>query len=131
MNLIEQIAQHLEFCGLGFCATQEEPGDIFFGHMPDEPDEAVCVFSTDSGYGGSETGARIQIMTRGKVGDARTPYERACAITRELEGFSGYLAGDGPFARIDTVNSAHGMGADTSGRELYTSNYTVAYCDMD
>ena len=131
MNLIEMIAKHLEFCEIGVYASQEEPGDIFFGHMPDEPDNAVCVFSSNSGVAGSDAAARVQIMTRGPVGDVRTPYERACAITGELDGFSGYLCGDGPYARFDTVNSAQGMGMDDRGRELYTSNYTVAYCDMD
>lgn len=130
MNLIEEVARHLEFAGIGYMATAEEDGDIFFGHMPDEPDEAVCVFSSDSARPGDEDGARIQVMTRGVVGDARTPYERALKVTEALDGFTGFLAGDGPMADVEVVMSARGVGRDTSGRELYASTYAVTYCDM-
>lgn len=129
MNLIEQIADHMEFCGLGVCATLEHEGDLYWGQMPESPDAAVCVFSTDTAYPGSTSGARIQIMCRGAVGDARTPYERACAITDELGDFLGFLSGDGPYARIEVTNSAQGVGLDTRGRHIYVSNYRVYYCD--
>lgn len=129
MNLLEQVARHLEFVGIGNVSTEENEGDIFYGHLPDQPGSAVCVFSTDSGYAGSEDGARIQIYTRGVVGDTKTPYERACRITDELRDFMGFLAGDGPDVQIKVINSAQGMGLDTSGRHIYVSNYRVFYCD--
>lgn len=129
MNFIEQIADHLEFVGIGTCATDESEGNIHWGNLPDSPDECACVFSTDTSYPGSDKGARIQITTRGKVGDWRTPYELACRITDELAEFSGFLSGDGPQARFDVVDSAHGMGLDDSGRHVYTSNYIVFYCN--
>lgn len=129
MNLMEWIVDHLESVGLGTAATQEHDGDIFWGHMPDAPDCAVCVFPTDAAYPGSASGARIQIMCRGAVGDAKTPYERACAITGELEGFLGFLGGHGPYARVEVVNSAQGLGLDTRGRHIFVSNYRVFYCD--
>ena len=34
VNLIEQVANHLEFLGLGLCATEEQDGNIFWGHLP-------------------------------------------------------------------------------------------------
>ena len=88
VNLIEQMANHLEFLGLGLCATEEQDGNIFWGHLPDSPDCAICIFSTDTGFSGRKDGARIQIYTRGGVGDAQWPYETACRITEELEGLS-------------------------------------------
>ena len=100
VNLIEQMANHLEFLGLGLCAT------------------------------GRKDGARIQIYTRGGVGDTQWPYEMACRITEELEGFIGFMAGDGVSVRVETVNSAQGLGTDTRGRELYSSNYLIYYCDF-
>ena len=30
VNLIEQMANHLEFLGFGLCATEEQDGNIFF-----------------------------------------------------------------------------------------------------
>ena len=54
----------------------------------------------------------------------------ACRITEELEGFIGFMAGDGVSVRVETVNSAQGLGTDASGRELYSSNYLIYYCDF-
>ena len=88
VNLIEQMANHLEFLGLGLCATEEQDGNIFWGHLPDKPDCAICIFSTDTGFSGRKDGARIQIYTRGGVGDAQWPYEMACRITEELRALS-------------------------------------------
>lgn len=130
VNLIEQMANHLEFLGLGLCATEEQDGNIFWGHLPDKPDCAICIFSTDTGFSGRKDGARIQIYTRGGVGDTQWPYEMACRITEELEGFIGFMAGDGVSVRMETVNSAQGLGTDTRGRELYSSNYLIYYCDF-
>lgn len=129
MNLIEQFAKHLEFLGFGDYASEESDGNIFWANLPDKPDEAICVFSEDSGYPGSTSGARIQIYTRGEVGDAKMPYETACRITEEVRGFVGFLCGDGAYVRIDVTNSAQGMGLDDSGRHIFSSNYVVYYCD--
>ena len=40
------------------------------------------------------------------------------------------MAGDGARVRVETVNSAQGLGTDTKGRELYSSNYLIYYCDF-
>lgn len=130
MNLIEHIADHLDFEGIGTLATLHEEGNLYWGEMPDMPDLAVSVNSTDSSYGGSEEGARIQIICRGAVGDVRAPYELSCRITDVLEGFNGYLHGDGPQVIIKTLQTALGVGKDTRGRHLYTSNYRVWYCGV-
>ena len=130
MNLIEHIADHLDFEGVGKLATLEEDGNIFWGDMPDKPDNAVCVYSTDSSYGGSESGARIQIMCRGEVGDIRTPYELSCYITELLQDFNGFLHGDGPMVIIEALTTALGSGTGTTGRHYYSSNYQVRYCGV-
>lgn len=125
-EIIEWIARHLEFCGIGTIADAETNGNIFWGRMPDQPDKCVCVFSTDSGIGGDDAPARIQIMTRGNSVDEA--YGLSQDIARELVDFQGFLAGDGPQASIRRINISQGMGGDTKHRELYTSNYYVYYC---
>lgn len=127
MNLIEQVARHLEFCGFGATADEITDGNIYWGHMPDKPDECVCVFSTDSGYAGKTGGARVQIVTRGK--SAKATYELSQAIAEELAEYVGFLAGDGAGVRIEVENASQGLGADGVRRELYSTNIRVYYCD--
>ena len=127
MNLLEQIARHLEFLGLGTVSDAHTEGDIFWGWMPDKPDNCIAVYSTDSAYAGSPNGARIQIMTRAKT--AKAAYERSQAIAEALVDFEGYLAGDGARASIDVINASAGLGGDTMKRELYASNFRVFYCE--
>lgn len=127
MNLLEQFARHIEFCGFGTVADRETDGNIFWGLMPDEPDDAVCVFSSDSGYGGSDDGARIQVIVRSK--STKKAYELSQAIAEELADFDGYLAGDGAKANIQVLNASAGVGADDKKRDMYSSNYLVYYCN--
>lgn len=127
MNLLEQIARHIEFCGIGAANTDEAQGDIFWGLMPDSPDKCVCVFSTDSGYGGRDDGARVQIITRAR--SAKDAYQLSQAIVDELAEFDGFLAGDGARARIEVMNASAGLGSDGKKRELYSSNFRVYYCN--
>lgn len=129
MNILEEVCSHLDFLNLGFMNTDEEAGDLFWGNLPDEPDKALAVMSTDSAFGGSSVGARLQIFTRGRAGDIRTPYEWAVAVCEQLEDYRGFLHGDGPYVRIEAVSVAQGCGTDTRGRHLYVSNYRVYYCE--
>ena len=126
MNLMEQVARHLEFVGFGTVADDDTEGDIFYGHMPDKPDECVCVFSSDSAYAGAPQGARVQIATRGK--SSSSAYDRSQAIAEELADYIGYLAGDGSWTRIKVVNASAGLGADAVRRHLYSTNIRVYYC---
>ncbi len=119
MNLLEQIARHLAFCGLG-----RADGDIFWGRMPDQPDDCIGVFSTDGGA--DEADARIQILNR--ASEPKRAYETACRIARALDGFQGFLAGDGAMARITAESTAAGLGTDVKKRELYAANIRAAYC---
>lgn len=128
MNLIEQFAKHLEFLGFGTVSDAENEGDIFWGLMPDQPDNCVCVFSTDSGYGGSEDGARIQVVTRAK--NTRIAYELSQNIAEALVDFDGYLGGDGARAFVTVLNASAGLGADGKKREMYSSNFLVHYCNF-
>ena len=127
INLIDQIARHIEFLGHGVMADAETDGDIYWGKMPDMPDACVCVFSTDSQYGGSDKGARVQIFVRGR--NSKEAYERSQAIADDLVEFDGFLAGDGAHVFITPINISEGLGADAKQRELYSSNYLVKYCD--
>ena len=127
MNLIEQIAHHLAFCGFGTVATAESDGNIHWGRMPDAPDDCICVYSHDSAVPGAPQGARIQIMNRAI--SPRTAYETSVNIAKALDDFQGFLAGDGDMVTIDVVNSAAGLGGDTKKRELYSTNIRVFYCE--
>lgn len=124
MNLLKQIAEQLACCGLGRTAGEEQ--DIFWARMPDVPDTCICVLSGDSAVSGSDRGAQIRILNRGRQpGEA---YETACAIAEAMDGFRGFLAGDGADARIDVTAAAAGMGEDARKRELYSTEMTVHYC---
>lgn len=127
MNLIRDFARHIEFLGFGTLNTDDASGDIFWGWMPDTPDDCICIYSSDSAYAGAEQGARVQMMVRGRYpGDV---YERSQAIVEALAEFEGYLAGDGARVYVEVLNASAGLGADTKKRELYSSNFRVYYCD--
>ena len=96
--------------------------------MPDQPDNAVCVFSTDSGYGGSDDGARVQVVVRARV--TRAAYELSQRIVEDLAEFDGYLAGDGARVQIEIINASAGLGVDEKRRDLYSSNFLVRYCNF-
>ena len=127
MNILEELARHLEFCGFGTAASAEEDGDIHWARMPDDPDTCICVFSTDSGVGGPDSAARFQIMTRARA--PRTAYELAYDIGQELDDYHGFLHGDGRQVIIEAINVAAGLGPDTKKREIYVTNIYVKYCN--
>lgn len=126
MNLIEELAAHLEYCGFGTAASATADGNIHWARMPDEPDNCICVYSTDSGVGGPDSQARFQIMNR--AANTRIAYETSYAIAQELDDFSGYLCGDGREVHIEVVNAATGLGPDTKKRDVYVTNIAVKYC---
>ena len=126
MNLIEQIARHLAQCGFGTIANERHDGNIHWGRMPDQPDDCICVYSTDTAYPGSPQGARVQIMNR--ASDPREAYETSAGIAAALAEWDGFLAGDGAQVSVSIINSAHGMGPDAKMREIYVSNIRVRYC---
>lgn len=120
MNLLKEIARHLEFCGFG---GMDET--VFWGRMPDVPDSCIGVLSSNSAFPGAAEGARLQIVNR-----AETPeeaYETAFALGCELADFSGFLAGDGPMAKITVLTAAQGLGGDGKKRELYAAEIRVLY----
>lgn len=127
MNLLEEIARHLEFCGLGVVADETTDGDIHWARMPDAPDDCICVYSTDSGVGGPDSTARFQIMNRAK--STKKAYEVSYAIAQELDDYNGFLFGDGRSVKIEIINAASGLGPDTKKREVYVTNIAVKYCD--
>ncbi len=127
MTIIEELAAHIEFLGFGTVADSETDGNIHWGRMPDSPDDCICVYSTDSGVGGPDNTARFQIMNRAK--STKDAYETSYAIAKALDGFDGYLAGDGHGAIIEVINSAAGLGPDTKKREIYVTNIYVQYCN--
>lgn len=126
MNLLEELARHLEFCGFGTVADDTTDGNIQWARMPDSPDDCICLYSSDSGVGGPDSTARIQIMNR--AASTREAYEVSYAIAQELDDFYGFLHGDGRLVNIEIINSASGLGPDTKKREIYVTNIAVKYC---
>lgn len=127
MNILEELARHLEYCGFGAVADENTDGDIFWGRMPDAPDDCVCVYSTDSGVGGADSTARFQIMNRAR--ETKKAYETSFAIAQEMEDFDGFLCGDGRDVTVEVINAAAGLGPDTKKREVYVTNIAVRYCN--
>ena len=127
MNLMQHFAEHMEFCGLGVLSTAEQEGNIFWGFMPDHPDFSICVYSSDTGVPGSESGARLQVLVRAKT--TKQSYEKSQEIAETLLDFDGFLHGDGPQVEIETINASQGLGQDDKRREMFVSNYRVRYCN--
>ena len=127
MNLLEELARHLEFCGFGTVADENTDGDIHWARMPDSPDDCICIYSTDSGVGGADSPARIQIMNRAR--ETKTAYNLSYNIAQELDDFNGFLNGDGRDVSIEVINAATGLGPDGKKREIYVTNIVVKYCN--
>lgn len=127
MNIIKAMAQHLEFEGFGTVSQNDKQGNIFWGLMPDKPDDCICVFSNDSSYAGSPNGARVQIVTRAR--SVKAAYDLSQAIAETLADYDGFLHGDGAQVIISATNTSAGLGSDEKKRELFSSNYAVKYCD--
>lgn len=121
MNLLEQLAAHLEYCGLGI-----RNEDIFWGRMPDTPDECICLFCQDRGRPGEP--AQIQVVCRSPF--PRQAFENACDIAFELDDYTGFLAGDGMAVGITALASGTGMGPDARKREMYSTLLSVRVCCM-
>ncbi len=122
MNLLKQVAAQLAFMGFG-----RLDGEIFWGRMPDAPDGCVGVFSLDSGVAGGS--ARVQVLIR-DAGDGAA-YEKACRIAQALDGFRGFLGGDGAEAKITVAGAAAGQGEDGRLRALYSVELDVMYGDEE
>ena len=119
VNLLKEVACHLEFCGLG-----RVDGDIFWGRMPDGPEDCVGVFAANGGLPGAETAARVQILARAR--ETGGAYARACRIAEALDGFNGFLHGGGAAAKIEAAG-ASGRGEDEKKREMYMVEIRVKY----
>lgn len=127
MYLIEDFARHLEFLGFGTYADGTNAGNIFFGEMPDHPHDCIAVLSNDSGFGGSDSAARVQVVVRSTT--TKESYELSQDIAEQLVDFDGFLAGDGAHVFVAPINTSIGLGADNKGRKLYASNFLVHYCN--
>lgn len=127
MNLLEEIAYHLEFERLGKVPNETEDGNIYYGKLPDDPSNAIAIMSSDSSFAGSEQGARIQILVRGE--SFKKAYNKSVEIVEAINYFSGFLHGDGMNASIFVENGPSGLGTDGKKRELYSINIRVYYCN--
>jgi len=127
VNLLEEMARQLALSGFGRAADGEQDGNIYWGHMPDRPDTCVCVYAEDNALPGSAAGARVRVVCRSA--SLREAYGTAAAIGDKLDGFRGFLGGDGADAAVDAGTTAVSLGADEKKRELYATDLRVRYCE--
>lgn len=126
--LAVEVAQHLsaQVPAVTFHLTTPG-GNCFIGDLPDQPDEAVAIFSTGGPEASTKDGyaqPAIQVMVRG-TGDPRTGDTLAQAIYDELHGLRYvtlpggthvvYCAGIQP----EPVS----LGEDENGRHRYSLNF--------
>ena len=124
--ILEDMTRHLAFLGLGTIPDMINDGDLFYGLMPEKPDQAVCLMASDAAMPGAQEGARLQLIVRALT--VREATQRMQWILDRLDGFDGFLAGDGPKALIRVESGAHGLGVDDKRRPLYSANLRVWYC---
>lgn len=123
MNLLEEVARHLEFEGLG---RTGEKCDLFYGVMPPEPDICLSVLALDLGAPGRE--GRIQILLRDL--NPRALMERSEELVRRLDGFEGYLGGCLSLASLSLLSGPRGMGSDERRRCLCAVHFRILRCGI-
>ena len=120
MSIVDELGKYLAGMLQGVNVSQ--------GLMPAEPARCTMVRGTDLNPSG-EDGARVQIIVRGDnspfvaLGDAEE-------IAVMLDGFEGLLAYEGRYVnRITIENGPAHIGVDQNGRQEYTINIRIFYCD--
>lgn len=106
-----------------------DTGAVFFGYLPETPKKAVCVYGTDMRPGGRD-GTRVQIAIRSD-NDGSWPINVGFRILEELDGAGDImLTLDGAYvSRIVTERGFEFGGIDTDGRQLYTADLLIYYCE--
>jgi hypothetical protein len=133
MELSEQIAWFLHDNGFGMYDKDGVAGSIFLNTIPDQPDEAIGIFTT-GGPGADPNGvygrSAIQLLIRSIPNDPRAGESKAMAVVNSLHGFnSDFLAGGGSYI-IDTTaqqTGANNIGADENNRVEYSQNFIFEY----
>lgn len=96
--LVAAVAHHLDSLGLVTWRPDSAGGDCFIEHLPDQPDQAVALFTT----GGRPQGARLahdwptfQIRARGTVADPLGPHARLQEIYSALQCLDNVTLAEG------------------------------------
>lgn len=133
MELSEQVAEFLDANGYGIFDKTGVSGNIFINVIPDQPNEAVAIFTT-GGPGSdprNEYGrSNIQILIRTIPQDPRDGETKATGIIRALNGFnSDYLTPGGNFiVNVTAIQSGPSqIGRDPNNRFEYSQNFTFEY----
>ncbi len=129
------LAKYLDAAGLAEYRP-EGGGDCFLEHLPDDPDEAIGVFSTGGNplpasdtYGYDEP--TVQLMVRGEPDDPETPRERADGLYGALQGLRYVVldAGGEDEVRLVVCRSSQTapapIGTDEKGRQRYSLNFAL------
>jgi Bacteriophage minor capsid protein len=133
MELSKQVAEHLDANGFGTFDETGVSGNIFINTIPDQPHEAVAIFTTGGpGSDPKNTYGRsnIQVLIRTIPNDPRGGETKATGIIRSLNGFnSDYLTPGGNYV-VDVTAIQSGpsqIGQDQNGRFEYSQNFTIEY----
>lgn len=103
--------------------------DLFISAMPEEPDEAVCIY--DSGgsnpeYDYSYDRPTFQIRVRGNAGDYRDAYALAAAIRDYLSPLADVTVGTTRYVGIFATGDIFFVGYDGRQRPILTMNFRAA-----
>lgn len=133
MELSKQVAMFLDAEGFGTFDESGVSGNIFINVIPDQPNEALAIFTTggpgmdpENQYGRSN----IQILIRTVPQDPRGGETKATGIIRALNGFdSDYLTPGGNYIiNVDAIQSGPSqIGRDPNNRFEYSQNFTFEY----
>jgi len=124
--------------GLGVLRSQQEAGawPIYVGHMPDDPDAAVCLYDTSGRMDGrvpDETITKPGFQLRVRAGDHRTAYTRIQALQQHLDTIyrrTVAVGGDSYIIQaVRQTSTVLALGREPGGerRTLFTLNGTITY----
>ncbi len=126
MDLLTQLARQMAAMDLG--ALGGPGGTLFIGQMPAAPVDAVALYARDLRTPGDDAGAVVQVLVRGDGGETAA-LTLAGRIAAALDGFCGYLCGDGFWADVRLLSGPADIGAGRTGHHEYAISFRVYYCE--
>lgn len=133
MEITEQIAVFLDANNVGIYDPEGLTGDIFIQSLPDQPDEAMAIYSS----GGPEADPRgeygrliFQILIRSIPNDPRMAEAKTQKIIDLLSGFNAdhlTLGGNYIINTIGVQSGPAGIGPDPKHRFEFSQNFIIEY----
>lgn len=120
------VAEHLNAQGIVNFHLTDEGGDCFIDHLPDQPDDAVAIFSSPGpGVPGILGYDQPGFQVRTRSFNLKTAHDKAKAIYDELHKLRSMELPSGTWLVqiIGTQSSPAPLGPDAANRHEYTQNY--------